>query len=187
MKLEEKLVALRKEKGLSQIQLAEMMNVSRQAVSRWEVGASVPSTDNLKYLGKLYDVSLEYLLHDDATESIRVDKEKESDEEKTISTNGTKRTIRSIVLVLIVVGIIAIVLCVTLFGNIGSKGKAPVDMKEREMSKTGGRTYPQTGKWESKEIRASQGRKNHSAVDPAPAKGMEKTDQAERRSCLAER
>lgn len=70
MKLEEKLVALRKEKRLSQIQLAEMMNVSRQAVSRWEVGASVPSTDNLKYLGKLYDVSLEYLLHDDATESI---------------------------------------------------------------------------------------------------------------------
>lgn len=96
-------MALRKEKGLSQIQLAEMMNVSRQAVSRWEVGASVPSTDNLKYLGELYDVSLEYLLHDDATESIRVDKEKESDEEKTISTNGTKRTIRSIVLVLIVV------------------------------------------------------------------------------------
>ncbi len=45
----------------------------------------------------------------------------------------------------------------------------------------------QTGKWESKEIRASQGRKNHSAVDPAPEKGMEKTDQAERRSCLAER
>ena len=62
-------MALRKEKGLSQIQLAEMMNVSRQAVSRWEVGASVPSTDNLKYLGELYDVSLEYLLHDDATES----------------------------------------------------------------------------------------------------------------------
>ena len=43
------------------------------------------------------------------------------------------------------------------------------------------------GKWESKELRASQGRKNHSAVDPAPEKGMEKTDQAERRSCLAER
>ena len=43
------------------------------------------------------------------------------------------------------------------------------------------------GKWELKEFRASQGRKNHSAVNPAPEKGMEKTDQAERRSCLAER
>ena len=55
------------------------------------------------------------------------------------------------------------------------------------MSKTGERPYPQTGKWESKELRASQGRKNHSAVDPAPEKGMEQVDQAERRSCLAER
>lgn len=37
MKLEEKLVSLRKAKGLSQMKLAEMMNVSRQAISRWEV------------------------------------------------------------------------------------------------------------------------------------------------------
>lgn len=66
MKLEEKLISLRKEKGLSQMKLAEMMNVSRQAISRWEVGATVPSTDNLKFLGNLYGVSLEYLLHDDA-------------------------------------------------------------------------------------------------------------------------
>ena len=56
-----------------------------------------------------------------------------------------------------------------------------------EMSKTGRRSSPQTGKWESKEFRASQGRKNRSAVDPAPEKGMEQVDQAERRSCLAER
>ncbi len=55
------------------------------------------------------------------------------------------------------------------------------------MSKTVGKSSPQTGKWETKELGASQGRKNHSAVNPAPAKGMEKTDQAERRSCLAER
>ena len=55
------------------------------------------------------------------------------------------------------------------------------------MSKTVGKSSPQTGKWKSKELGASQGRKNHSAVDPAPEKGMEKTDQAERRSCLAER
>ena len=60
-------------------------------------------------------------------------------------------------------------------------------LDKREMSKTGRRSSPQTGKWESKELGASQGRKNHSAVDPAPEKGMEKTDQAERRSCLAER
>ena len=57
----------------------------------------------------------------------------------------------------------------------------------REMSKTDGKNCAQTGKWESKELGASQGRKNRSAVDPAPEKGMEQVDQAERRSCLAER
>lgn len=36
----EKLVRLRKEKGLSQLQLAEEINVSRQAISRWEIGVS---------------------------------------------------------------------------------------------------------------------------------------------------
>ena len=46
----------------------------------------------------------------------------------------------------------------------------------KEMSKTGRRSSPQTGKWESKKLRASQGRKNHSAVTPAPEKGMEKAD-----------
>ena len=68
MKLEEKLVSLRKEKGLSQMKLAEMMNVSRQAISRWEVGTAVPSIENLKFLGRLYNVPLEYLLHDDASD-----------------------------------------------------------------------------------------------------------------------
>jgi len=44
------------------------------------------------------------------------------------------------------------------------------------MSKTGRRSSSQTGKWESKELGASQGRKNHSAVTPAPEEGMEKAD-----------
>lgn len=58
MKLEEKLVSLRKAKGLSQMKLAEKMNVSRQAISRWETGAAIPSSENLKYLSDLYSVSL---------------------------------------------------------------------------------------------------------------------------------
>lgn len=44
----EKLVRLRKEKGLSQLQLAEEINVSRQAISRWEVGLAVPSREKLR-------------------------------------------------------------------------------------------------------------------------------------------
>lgn len=66
MKLEEKLVSLRKAKGLSRMKLAEKMNVSRQAISRWETGAAIPSSENLKYLSDLYSVSLDYLLSDSA-------------------------------------------------------------------------------------------------------------------------
>ena len=63
MSLATKLVTLRKEKGLTQMELAERLNVSRQAISRWEVGAALPSTDNLKTLGELYGVSVDYLLN----------------------------------------------------------------------------------------------------------------------------
>ena len=58
MKLEEKLISLLKANGLSQFNLAEQLGVSRQAVSKWEAGASKPSTENLKTLAALYDVPL---------------------------------------------------------------------------------------------------------------------------------
>ena len=54
MKLAEKLVHLRKEKGLSQYDVASALNVSRQAISRWESDSSAPSTDNLKYLNNQF-------------------------------------------------------------------------------------------------------------------------------------
>lgn len=111
MKLEEKLVSLRKAKGLSQMNLAEMMNVSRQAVSRWEVGAAVPSTDNLKYLGRLYDVPLEYLLHEDAPEPIRTELD------LTKETRGNKKRKSTLALVLIMFGIFAAILGMSLFGD----------------------------------------------------------------------
>lgn len=69
MSLATKLVSLRKEKGLTQIALAEKLDVSRQAISRWEVGAAIPSTDNLKVLCELYGVSVDYLLNDGAENS----------------------------------------------------------------------------------------------------------------------
>lgn len=65
MSLATKLVTLRKQRGLTQMDLAERLNVSRQAISRWEVGVALPSTENLKGLGDLYGVSVEYFLNDD--------------------------------------------------------------------------------------------------------------------------
>ena len=62
MDVAERLAALRKRVGLSQGDVAERLNVSRQAVSRWETGLTVPATDNLSRLGRLYGVTLDELL-----------------------------------------------------------------------------------------------------------------------------
>lgn len=66
MELKEKLVTLRKEKGLTQLAVAEKLDVSRQAISRWESGVALPSTDNLKCLSSLYEVPVDYLLKEDS-------------------------------------------------------------------------------------------------------------------------
>lgn len=62
MELNERLVALRKKKGLSQAELAEAIKVSRQAISRWEVGTAIPSADNLMWLSKFYEMSMDELM-----------------------------------------------------------------------------------------------------------------------------
>lgn len=61
----EKLLKLRKEAGLSQEGLAEKLEVSRQAVSRWENEGILPDAPNLLALSRLFGVSIDYLLHDD--------------------------------------------------------------------------------------------------------------------------
>ena len=65
MKLAEKIVTLRKQNGLSQEALAEHVGVSRQAVSRWEMGTALPDASNLLQLSKLFEVSTDYLLNED--------------------------------------------------------------------------------------------------------------------------
>lgn len=62
MGVAERLAALRQRAGLSQGEVAERLNVSRQAVSRWETGLTIPSIDNLARLSKLYGITLDELL-----------------------------------------------------------------------------------------------------------------------------
>ena len=65
MKLSEKIVKLRKQKGLSQEELAECLNVSRQTISRWELGSALPDATNIVQLSKLFEVSADYLLNEE--------------------------------------------------------------------------------------------------------------------------
>lgn len=70
MALPEKLYALRKRSGLSQEQLAEKLNVSRQAISKWETGVSYPETDKLIAVSRYFNVSLDYLINEDGVEAM---------------------------------------------------------------------------------------------------------------------
>lgn len=63
MDLTERLAQARKARGLSQAEAAERLNVSRQAISRWETGTGMPTLDNLIQMGKLYQVSLDELVY----------------------------------------------------------------------------------------------------------------------------
>ena len=65
MKLPDKIIKHRKSTGWSQEDFAEKLNVSRQAISRWENGTALPDAQNLLQISKLFGVSADYLLNDD--------------------------------------------------------------------------------------------------------------------------
>jgi transcriptional regulator with XRE-family HTH domain len=65
MILADKLIRLRKKNGWSQEELAEKMNVSRQAVSKWESAQAVPDLEKILQLGRLFGVTTDYLLKDE--------------------------------------------------------------------------------------------------------------------------
>ena len=75
MALPEKLYTLRKKSGLSQEQLAEALNVSRQAISKWEGGSAMPESDKLLALSNYFGISLDYLLKDGAPDAAEAQEE----------------------------------------------------------------------------------------------------------------
>ena len=80
--------------------VAEALDVSRQAISRWESGAAVPSTENLKTLSKLYEVPIDYLLNEEIIENPSQRNANTGDQERRHRNN--KRRVRT--------GIVAVVL-----------------------------------------------------------------------------
>ena len=80
MTFADKVLALRKKSGLSQEDLSEKLGVSRQAVSRWEMGLALPDASNLLQLSKLFKVTTDYLINDEysSDEDIPIVKAKET-------------------------------------------------------------------------------------------------------------
>ena len=68
MRTGEKIAFLRKKKGFTQEQMAEILEVSRQSVSCWEIDAAFPETEKLIKLSRLLECSVDYLLNESERE-----------------------------------------------------------------------------------------------------------------------
>lgn len=95
MALSEKLYTLRKKSGLSQEQLAEQLSVSRQAISKWESGQSVPESDKLITISNYFKVSLDYLLKEESAQQIPAEV---PDADGSMQTNDRTRWLLGIVI-----------------------------------------------------------------------------------------
>lgn len=116
MELNEKLISLRKKNKLTQAQVAETLDVSRQAISNWETGAVLPSTDNLKALSRLYQVPADSLLNDD-TDLFAGSVEKTAENNNTNSKFSILKKRRAIILIylLTIFLVVALSVAATLF------------------------------------------------------------------------
>ena len=94
----EKIFRLRRQHGISQEELADKINVTRQAVSKWETGSTVANSENITALCKLFNVSADYFLDDgkeiavgsaEVAENVECS-EQENGEEQTGTTVETK-------------------------------------------------------------------------------------------------
>ena len=104
MKFEEKLMKLRKQNAWSQEELAEKLDVTRQTISKWELGQTTPDTENLNKIATIFGITVNELL-DENTNITRDESKKDVNKSRTI-----KVTILVIILVLILIGVAAIAL-----------------------------------------------------------------------------
>ena len=88
MNISEKILKLRKEKGLSQEAFAEKLGVSRQSVSKWESGGTLPDIDKIIAMSELFGVSTDYLLKDEAPETETATEEAPEETAEVTAENG---------------------------------------------------------------------------------------------------
>lgn len=103
MELSQKLKELRKKQGLTQLELAERLFVSRQAISGWEAGTSRPSTENLQSLSRLFDDTAEA---EPAAAPEKLPAEEQAKEEGKGQGLGKDRRYKAIVMVIVLLAIL---------------------------------------------------------------------------------
>ena len=115
MEFNNKLYELRKQKGFSQEELANRLNVSRQTISKWEVGESTPDMEKLVAISDLFEVSLDELIKGEesktAEPSVRIVRsELYSDvKEHVLTEDNKKRATKGLKIAGIIAGVIVLI------------------------------------------------------------------------------
>lgn len=112
MEFSEKLLTLRKAKDLTQEQLAERLNVSRQSVSKWESGQAAPELDKIVAMSVVFDVTTDYLLKSSEIDDLSVKTEMlEKQQEQMLMREQRQQKIRECVLYGIVIYLLLLAVC----------------------------------------------------------------------------
>ena len=120
MTLADKIIKLRKQHGWSQEDLADKMDVSRQAVSKWECAQTIPDIEKILQLSQLFNVSTDYLLkdtmpYDEQIQATQITSQQTSNDEgiqkpkneyqKVVSTNPKRKKLYWLILILLYLAI----------------------------------------------------------------------------------
>lgn len=113
MEFNNKLYELRKQKGLSQEELANRLNVSRQTVSKWEIGDSTPDMEKLMAISDLFEISLDELVLGkekiSSGDASRTSEVLEVLEEKVWTSENKKKAKKGLKIAGIIVGVLVII------------------------------------------------------------------------------
>ncbi|MCM1179743.1 MAG: helix-turn-helix domain-containing protein [Clostridium sp.] len=116
MNFSEKLLTLRKAKDLTQEQLAEKLDVSRQSISKWESGQATPELDKIVALSAVFDVTTDYLLKSSEIDDLSVKTEMLEKQQQIMLRQEQKRQ-RIVVCVLYAVAIYFLFFAVYFIGH----------------------------------------------------------------------
>lgn len=135
MNFGEKLTNLRKQKGLSQEELGYELNVTRQTISKWELGQTTPEMDKLVQMSKIFGVSLDEL----TSQTENTNSETQKIEDKPINDKPQNNSTLKVVLLIIVIFVIGgIIVYGLLFSKIFNFGKSVFDESKKIREKATG-------------------------------------------------
>ena len=123
MKINEKIMNLRKKAGLSQEELAEKLNVTRQTVSKWELGTINPKMDKISEMSKIFNVTLEELTNEEEILEEKASSNTDTEKDKTTKDTNVRKWPIILIGVLLIALVMVLIYRIIIMGSIFGIGK----------------------------------------------------------------